>query len=135
MNLLLRIRSYLGRNLIFIIPLLIISLIAYVHLMPVEPEPPCISTTYIVAEITNPGQVYSGKITLNYRYIFHNQVSNEKIKRHYTSLPPEKFDRFYMMVCVRDSSNIAFDLVTDSIPVKPWHVLGVEYPIDSLRMN
>ncbi len=135
MNNLQRILNFLLSNLIFIIPLLIIGLIAYVYLAPDEPVKPCLSTTYIVAEVTNPGQVYSGKVTLKYRYVYHNKESNENIKRHYSNLPPENFDRFYMMVCVRDSSDIVFDLVTDSIPVKPAHVVGVEYSGDSLNLN
>jgi hypothetical protein len=40
-----------------------------------------------------------------------------------------------MLVCVRDSSDISFDLVTDSIPVKPWHVMGFEYPVDSINLK
>jgi hypothetical protein len=122
-------------NLIFIIPALIICLIAYVHLAPDKPVKPCASTTYIVVEVTNPGQVYSGKVKLRYRYIYRNQVSNESITLHYTNLPPEDFDRFYMLVCVRDSTDTVFDIITDSIPVKPYHRLGVEYPADSVSIG
>ncbi|NOS92224.1 MAG: hypothetical protein HOP30_09905 [Cyclobacteriaceae bacterium] len=126
---------HLRANLIFIIPALIIALIAYVYLAPDAPVKPCLANAYIVAEVLNPGLVYSGKVTLKYRYVYARKESQKSITRHYTGLPPENFDRFYMIVCVRDSSDIVFDLVTDSIPVKPWHVMGVEYPVDSINLK
>lgn len=130
-----RVIHFFQANLIFIIPLLIISLIAYVHLAPDKPIKPCLTTSYIVAEVLKPKQKYSGKVTLKYRYIFKDQEAREAITLHYTGLPPENFDRFYMTVCVRDSTDISITHVTDSIPVKPWHSMGVEYPIDSIGLK
>ncbi len=130
-----KIFNYLLSNLIFIIPALIVGLIAYVYLAPDKPVKPCASITYMVAEVTNAGQVYSGKVNMKYRYIYRNQELNESITLHYTNLPPENFDRFYMLICMRDSTDIVFDIVTDSIPVKPSHVLGVEYPTDCVSVS
>jgi hypothetical protein len=124
--------NYLRINLIFIVPLMIIGLIAYVFLSPDKPAKPCLSVNYVVAEIMNPDLVYSGKVTLKYTYVYKNKESEKSYTRHYTNLPPENFDRFYILVCVKDSSDVSFDVMTDSIPVKPWHRLGVEYPGDSI---
>lgn len=130
-----RVIHFFQGNLIFIIPLLIICLIAYVHLAPDKPAKPCLTTSYIVAEVLKPKQKYSGKVTLKYRYVYESQEVSEEITLHYTSLPPENFDRFYMTVCVRDSTDISINHMTDSIPVKPWHRLGVEYSSDSIGLK
>jgi hypothetical protein len=131
-----RVFYFLRTNLIFIIPALIIGLIAYVNFAPATPEKPCLSSKYIVAEITNHGQLVSGgKVTLKYRYVYEYKEKTESITRHYSSLPPQNFDRFYVMVCMKDSSDISFNMVTDSIPVKEQHVLGAEYPADSIQLK
>ena len=62
-----KIFNYLQANLILIIPVLIIGFIAYVHLAPDKVVKPCLSTKYIVAEVTSSARVYSGKVTLKYR--------------------------------------------------------------------
>ncbi|HCW08125.1 MAG TPA: hypothetical protein DGG95_12260 [Cytophagales bacterium] len=127
--------SFFQANWIIIIPVLIIGLIAYVHLSPDKPEKPCLSTSYIVAEVAYPRQKYSGKVMFKYKCVYKQKELNQSITLHYTSLPPENFDRFYVRVCVKDSTDISFQMVTDSIPVKPWHRLGVEYPEDSVKLK